>query len=65
METNRSGEYISDIHFIRTKMFIRTTHKLPVIVNNSEEHRRQRERSTRLRRWDDDGGAQPQEHPRD
>lgn len=65
MNATHSGEYVQDVYFIHSKMFIRTTHKLPVLVNHADDRRRRNERNSQLRGWDDDGGAQPEEHAKE
>lgn len=55
----------SSVHFLRGKMFIQTASALPAAVSIADERQRQLERGARLRGWDDDGGAQPQEHAKE
>ena len=55
----------SSVHFLRGKMFIQTASALPVAVTIADERQRRLERGARLRGWDDDGGAQPQEHAKE
>lgn len=55
----------SSIHFLHGKMFIKTAAFLSETVTVAGERQRQRERSSQLRNWDDDGGAQPQENAKE
>ncbi|WP_377805765.1 hypothetical protein ABNQ38_03780 [Azospirillum sp. A29] len=55
----------SSVHFLHGKMFIETASVLPAIMGIADERQRQREGSSQLRGWDDDGGVQPQENAKE
>ncbi|HYF86589.1 hypothetical protein [Azospirillum sp.] len=65
MQAVHPSKRSSSVHFLHGKMFIETASVLPVIVTIAGERRRQRERGSQLRDWDDDGGAQPQENAKE
>ncbi|MBP2307419.1 hypothetical protein GBZ48_28735 [Azospirillum melinis] len=65
MHATQPSKRPSSVHFLRGKMFIQTASAFPVAVSIADERQRQLERGARLRGWDDDGGAQPQEHAKE
>jgi len=65
MQATQLSKRSSSVHFLRGKMFIQTASALPVAVSIADERQRRLERGARLRGWDDDGGAQPQDHARE
>lgn len=65
MQTVQLKHRSSSVHFLNGKMFIETASVPPVTARIGDERLLQRERSTLLRNWDDDGGAQPKEGARE
>lgn len=56
MQTYQPGNRTAVVRFLHMKMYIQSGAAFPAIAGGRQ---RQRERSTQLRVWDDDGGAQP------
>lgn len=65
MQATHPSKRPSSVLFQRGKMFIQTASALPVAVSIADKRQHELERGARLRGWDDDGGAQPQEYAKE